>query len=127
MFPHRIVLVALATLFFAATTSLASACCGAPAGYGYGCGGCAGPAPVVYERPSYTGWGCGGCGRYGHYHHGWATATYIEPSPIYVVNLGPSYDGPGVMVPFGTWSPDAAWGYGHRHYPYIHRHYYARW
>ena len=27
------------------------------------------------------------------------------PAPIYVVNQGPEYSGPGIMMPYRTWSP----------------------
>lgn len=60
---HRLVLVALATLFTVGMTSMASACCdwgnAAPAGYAEfipavssGCGGCGAPtAALVYSQP----------------------------------------------------------------------------
>lgn len=142
---HRVLLVALATMFTAGVTSAALACCdwGGPAPIGYqwggGCGGCgAAFAPVIYAAPvigtgcggcaapvaTYAepvvpplvtptvGWGrgcgcsaCGGCGV------GYATPA-IEPMPIapsamYVVNQGPDYTGPGIMVPYRVYGPDA--------------------
>jgi hypothetical protein len=120
---HRAILVALATLFTAGTTSAALACCewGNPAPLAYqwsGCGGC-GPAmaPVTYAEPVFAG-GCGGCGAplatYAQPAVGWGGGcgcsgcggcgggyatpaiepTPIAPSPIYVVNQGPDYTGP---------------------------------
>jgi hypothetical protein len=54
-------------------------------GFGVGCGGggCG---------------GCGGCSTTFGYHP-------VAPSPLYVVNQGPEYSGPGLTVPFGTYSP----------------------
>jgi hypothetical protein len=112
---HRAILVALATLFTAGTTSAALACCewGNPAPLAYqwsGCGGC-GPAvaPVTYAEPVFAG-GCSGCGGCGG---GYATPpiepTPIAPSPIYVVNQGPDYTGPGIMVPYRVYGPGAGY------------------
>ena len=36
------------------------------------------------------------------------------PSPLYVVNQGPEYTGPGLMVPYGTYAPAAAYAPGHQ-------------
>lgn len=133
---YRTTLVALATLFTVGMTSFASACCdwgyGAPVVYapvtyggygGYGgCGGCGVPtAAAVYAQPVApapiavgvwggavsTGWGGGcGCGACGGCQGaiGWGA-----PSPLYVVNQGPAYTGPGLMVPYGTYTPDTAY------------------
>jgi hypothetical protein len=144
---YRISFVALATLFTIGMTSIASACCGgsyapvvyvppSPITYGCGascgCGGCGAPtAAVVYAEPVapapvvYT-HGCG-CGATVDYAAPAVAPTPIAPSPIYVVNQGPDYTGPGVMVPYRTWSPYEAYqpvgpypylpGYGfHRHW-----------
>ena len=61
--------------------------------------------------------------------------TPIAPAPIYVVNQGPEYAGPGLMVPYRTWSPAAAYappsaypyvpGYGYGAPPYVHHLYRA--
>jgi hypothetical protein len=64
-------------------------------GFGGGCGGgCLGGGGCF-------GGGCGGCGgcssTFGHHP--------VAPAPLYVVNQGPEYSGPGLMVPFGTYSP----------------------
>jgi len=177
---HRVVLVALATLFSIGMTSLASAgCCGwgysnpvayaAPVGYG-GCGGCGmptaaavyaqpvAPAPVVVNAVSVTpfggpccswngcgncgGWGsgCGGCGgwgggAFGVAGGGWSwgrcgvgcgggwgggccasAAAYAQP--LYMVNQGPYYSGPGLMQPYATYSPDTAYAPA-ADYPYV--------
>ncbi len=94
--------------------------------WGTGCGGC----------------GCGSCGCGGC---GGAAVGYAPASPLYVVNQGPEYSGPGFMVPFGTYSPGTGvaplaaypyvgepgyhpYGYGVRR-PYVRpymRPYYAR-
>ncbi len=77
--------------------------------------------------------GCGGCG---------ITPYAVEPSPqLYVVNQGPDYSGPGLTVPYATYSPETAYapaadypyvpgyGYGRPAYPhyYAHRYYGERY
>jgi len=104
-------------------TSIASAgCCdwGVPAPIAYapaGCGGCGAPtAAIIYAQPvapapvivSTWNTGCG-CQR---------PVVYAAPAPIYVVNQGPEYAGPGLMVPYRTWSPAAAYA-PESEYPYI--------
>jgi len=134
--------------------------CGAPlAPVTYGCGNCGGPtaatiyaqpvapAPIVVSAP--IGGGCGNCGGWGA---GWAssggcggcgiTPYAVEPSPqLYVVNQGPDYSGPGLTVPYATYSPETAYapaadypyvpgyGYGRPAYPhyYSHRYYGERY
>lgn len=130
---HRATLFALAALFTAAMTSVASAgCCGwgvqAPGAYApAACGGCGTPsAAIVYAAPVapapppvvVSGWtGCG-CGSYVAYAAPAVEVTPVAPAPIYVVNQGPDYTGPGIMVPFHTWAPAA--GYvGPGAYPYL--------
>jgi hypothetical protein len=70
------------------------------------------PAPVVWS---------GGCGCHPPAVYAYpapaAVPTPIEPAPIYVVNQGPDYTGPGIMVPYRTWTqeptfaPPAAYPY----------------
>ena len=66
----------------------------APISVGYGCGACGTPTaavtfvPQVAPTPTY---GCGGCG---------SPAVYNAPAPLYVVNQGPDFSGPGVTVPY---------------------------
>jgi hypothetical protein len=121
---HRAGLLAITTLFTAGLTSAASAgCCdwGAaaplsyapPVAYGasVGCGGCGSAvyaAPVAYAMPTSFAYrtGCGGCGR---------SVTLVAPSPIYVVNQGPHYSGPGIMT-YKTYSTGEHAGA----YPYVH-------
>jgi hypothetical protein len=124
-----------------------------------GCGGCGTPtAAVVYAQPvaplpapvAYGGWGngCGHCGGWGNGcgHCGGGFLNYapaveaiaVAPAPIYVVNQGPDYTGPGIMTPFHTWTPSASYvvpgsypyragyGYGYRGYGYAHRPVYWR-
>jgi hypothetical protein len=55
---------------------------------GFGGGGCGGGGCG----------GCGGCSSTFGYHA-------AVPSPLYVVNQGPAYSGPGLTVPYGTYSP----------------------
>jgi hypothetical protein len=96
---RRAILVALATLFTAGTTSAALACCE----WGN-------PAPLAYQWS-----GCGGCG--GVYATPAIEPTPIAPSPIYVVNQGPDYTGPGIMVPYRVYGPGAGYAYYHHRYP----------
>ena len=125
---HRAILVALATFFTIGMTSIASAdCCNggysAPVAYGSygGCGGCGAPtAAVVFAQPvapaplsvinPVTAFGgpCGGCGR---------SVVYAAPA-LYVVNQGPYYTGPGITVPYSTYSPDTAYAPA-VNYPYV--------
>jgi hypothetical protein len=135
MLSKRVVLVGLAAVFTVGMTSLASA--GGWGGWGgWGCGTCAAPsAAFVYAQPVApfpppvtVGWG-GGCGC-GHRSVVYAAPpiepTPIAPAPIYVVNQGPAYEGPGITVPFHTWTPVSGYGpvigpryglgYGYRHH-----------
>ena len=176
---HRVVFVALATLFTVGMTSMASAgCCDwgyaapvayaevAPVGYGGyggygGCGGCGAPtAAVVYacrscrrRLPSTPAAAaalgaarrtgamaavaaatagrlpntCGNCGSVG-WGGGWrqlrlgrrsgALQRLRGVSPLYVVNQGPIYSGPGLMQPYATYSPDTAYAPA-ANYPYV--------
>jgi hypothetical protein len=143
---HRVGLMAITTLFTAGMTSMAFAgCCGwdvpvrpvvysayaggcggcgatyaAPivySAYSSGCGGCgtaAYAAPVAYTSPVGYASGCGGCGSAVVY----SQPTPIAPAPIYVVNQGPHYAGPGIMVPYKTYSP-AAYAAPAYNYPYV--------
>ncbi len=112
-------------------------------GWGRGCGGCTAPsAAVVYAQPVaplpplplppppiVAGWTTG-CGCHSVVY---ATPpapvlepTPIAPAPIYVVNQGPEYTGPGIVVPYHTWTPTPGYGpvfgYPHRpHYGYGYR------
>jgi hypothetical protein len=80
------------------------------------------PAPIAVDHWDTGGWGgCGwgGCGHCGGCGSG-VTVTYapIAPSPYYVTSQGPTYSGPGIMVPFGTYSPSAGLSAAGE-YPYI--------
>jgi hypothetical protein len=88
--------------------------------WGSGCGVCGAPAPVAYNP-------CNTCGLA-------TTPVYTQPAPAYVVNQGPDYSGPGLMVPYRTYAPQAEYApppyypsYPHRYYPrpYYHHAYYA--
>jgi hypothetical protein len=128
-----------------------------------GCGGCGSAVAVTYAQPvvaavpvmpspiavdhwdmgGFGGCGCGSCGGCAN------SLAYAQPAaaPMYVVNQGPEYSGPGLMVPYGTYSPatnlaaPAAYPYigargygygagyrGYHHYghPYYHASYAAR-
>ena len=158
---HRTILVAGAALFATVFSSAAFAQCG-------GCGVAVGyvqpivvqpvvgvppvvevqpvvpvvAAPVAVDYWDTNGWGCGCCGGCGGCG-GCSTFGYqaaVVPSPFYVVNQGPEYSGPGLMVPFGTYSPaygvaapgaypyvaGRGYGYGRRYgHPYYGGHYYG--
>jgi hypothetical protein len=76
------------------------------------CGGCASiaavpvaPAPIAVDHWDTGGYGgCGGCGCNGC--GGTFGYRTVAPSPLYVVNQGPEYSGPGLVRPYGTYSPD---------------------
>jgi hypothetical protein len=93
-----------------------------------GCGVCGTPtaavtfAPPVAPTPVFGG-GCGGCGSQPMY----AQPVYNAPAPLYVVNQGPEYSGPGVTVPFETYAPPAQYAPPPYYPPYIsHPHSYYR-
>jgi len=105
------------------------------------------PAPIAVDHWDTAGCGWGGCGGFGCGCGGCGCrglAVYARPpAPIYVVRQGPEYTGPGIMVPYGTYAPEAnlaaphdypyvsrGYGYGHRYwhghrYGYGHRHRYG--
>lgn len=126
---HRVVLFGLALLFTDGMTSMASA----------GCGGCGTPtvytvrvaqAPVTWHRWHWRTWAWGtGCGCHrGLFYAATPTITLtpIAPAPIYVVNQGPDYTGPGITVPYHLWTTGSYIVLGT--YPYYWRHYgYGHW
>ena len=90
------------------------------------------PAPIAVDH-----WDTGGCGTLGGCGGGCgfggcggfssffgfnscncARAFGYAPSPLYVVNQGPEYTGPGLMVPYQSYSPGAAFAPA-INYPYI--------
>jgi hypothetical protein len=77
-------------------------------GNGCGLGGCGG-----YRGVGFAGCNCGG------------SVAYV-PSPLYVANQGPEYSGPGLMVPYQTYSPGAALAPA-INYPYIAPRYRVRY
>ncbi len=101
------------------------------------------PAPIAVDHWDTGGCGWGGCGSVGcscgscGCGRGLLYGLAAVPGPIYVVNQGPEYTGPGIMVPYHTYSPQAGfvapsdypyisgrgYGYGYRHgyaHPYYH-------
>jgi hypothetical protein len=137
---HRAMFFVLGLLFTAGMTSAASACCGwgpqAPFAYApAGCGGCVTPtAAAVYAAPVAPApppvawrtwprrtwaWGTG-CGCHRAYVYAATpalTLTPIAPAPIYVVNQGPDYTGPGITVPYHLWRTGSYIAPGS--YPYV--------
>lgn len=134
---HRLTLVALATLFTGITSAAFAGCCewGAAApvfyasNYSNGCGGCGVQMTYAVEQPALVyaepvmpapfpvaTWGTGcGCHQSVFYAAAYAEPQ-IVPAPIYVVNQGPEYSGPGIMMPYRTWSPAVAAAID---YPYV--------
>ena len=72
-----------------------------------GCGGCG--APVGYGGYGGGDSGCGNCG---------VTAVYTTPAPLYVVNQGPDFEGPGVFVPYHSYAPPAEYAPAPDYPPY---------
>ena len=93
----------------------------APIAVGYGCGACGTPTaavtfvPPVAPTPTY---GCGGCG---------SPAVYNAPAPLYVVNQGPDFSGPGVTVPYETYAPPAQYAPPPYYPPYYRPHSLLSW
>ena len=99
--------------------------------FGYGCGGCGPhhPRPVQSCGGGFFGGGFFG----GGYGGGYSCPVVVQPVPVYVVNQGPVYSGPGLSDPrYGTWYAPRAVGaypyvsgrpgyYGHRRAYYGHR------
>jgi len=138
------------------SSAASAGCCGwgaaapvayAPVSYASaGCGGCGtstaavvyaqpvAPAQVVYAEPVappapvvYGGWGgCGHCGGGFVSYAPAVEAIAVAPAPIYVVNQGPDYTGPGIMAPFHTWTPSASYVVPGS-YPYLSRYGYHRY
>jgi hypothetical protein len=85
--------------------------CGDCGGWGSGCGNCGG-----------GGWGggCGNCGTvaWGGGCGGCGLSTAYAAPALYVVNQGPYYAGPGLTVPYSTYSPDTAYAPA-VNYPYV--------
>jgi hypothetical protein len=110
-----------------------------PIAVGTGCGGCEAPVTCCaqsvaasYAAPvAQWGGGCGGCGTqvgyggYGGYGGGYSgcgncgvPAVYTTPAPLYVVNQGPAFEGPGLMVPFHSYAPPAEYAPAAAYPPY---------
>jgi hypothetical protein len=98
-------------------------------GMGAGCGNCGGWGGGA----AWSG-GCGGCGGGGWSGGCGSCGNSVAYAAPYVVNQGPVYSGPGLSVPYATYSPEASYapatdypyvpgyGYGQPAYP----NYYAR-
>jgi hypothetical protein len=117
MSSHRATVVAFAAAFMLAMTSLASACC-APVAPGRT--NSPNPVPLapapIYVGPWSGGWSLTPWSFVGGSVAGWGSCGCCgcgaAPSPLYVVDQGPDYTGPGVMVPFLTYTPTT-------HFPYV--------
>jgi hypothetical protein len=78
-----------------------------------GCGNCGGGGFASWNGGNGWGGGCGNCGGCCA-----RTVSYAAPSPLYVVNQGPDYSGPGLMQPYATYAPDTAYAPA-TDYPYV--------
>jgi len=115
---HRTTVVVLAAAFTLAMISVTSACCGVVAS-----GGTNSPNPVpIAPAPIYVGpWSGGWSLTPWSFGAGWGGSSAwgacgccgcrAAPSPLYVVDQGPDYTGPGVMVPFLTYTPTIRFPY----------------
>jgi hypothetical protein len=112
---------------FAAYAPITDATPIAPAPIGVGCGGCGTPRAVATYAPAPSwGTGCAVCGAAVRYVVPTPTGcggcvAYVQPAPLYVVNQGPEYSGPGIMVPYRSWARPAAYTpYGPAYYRWHH-------
>jgi len=92
------------------------------------------PAPIAADHWDTGGWGGGWGGGWNGGGNGWGgcgcccnrglfTSGYFGSpavAPIYVVNQGPQYSGPGIMLPYLPYSPGAGYA-APGAYPYIGR------
>lgn len=90
------------------------------------------PAPIAvsgvvapFGGPCCGWYGCGNCGwGPGWGWSGWSSwsgavaVPFGPPSALYVVNQGPTFSGPGIVVPYKTYSPDTAYAPA-ADYPYV--------
>jgi len=86
------------------------------------------PAPIAVDHWDTGGWGgCGcrcGCNR--GFFGGGSLFGGPGPAPIYIVNQGPEYSGPGIMIPYTAYSPEAGLA-APGTYPYVGRYGYPRY
>lgn len=105
---HRAAALVLVAVGMLATISQASACCSQGVLIASTNGN---PIPLV-PAPIYVGpWSLGWLGQDSIWARGPSgrCGECGSPPPLYVVNQGPDFSGPGLMVPFGTYV----------HYPYV--------
>jgi hypothetical protein len=88
------------------------------------------PAPIAVDHWDTGGWdrwgSFGGCGCNRGFFGGGGFFGGPGPAPIYIVNQGPEYSGPGIMIPYNTYSPEAGLA-APGTYPYIGRYGYPRY
>jgi hypothetical protein len=82
-------------------------------------------APIAVDHWDTGGWAGCGCNR-GLFAGSAFGGPGLAPAPIYIVNQGPEYSGPGIMIPYNTYSPEAGLPTPGT-YPYIGRYGYPRY
>jgi hypothetical protein len=82
-------------------------------------------APIAVEHWDTGGWGGCGCNR-GLFAGSAFGGPGLAPAPIYIVNQGPEYSGPGIMIPYNSYLPEAGLPMPGT-YPYIGRYGYPRY
>jgi hypothetical protein len=80
-------------------------------------GGCGTLGGCVGGCGAFGGPSCGG-GLFGFNGCNCGRSVAYAPSPLYIVDQGPDYSGPGMMVPYRTYAPGAAYAPA-INYPYV--------
>jgi hypothetical protein len=93
------------------------------AGWGGGCNNCAAPVASCCAVPAPAPVAC--CAAPAPVSPCCGTpAVYTAPAPLYVVNQGPDFNGPGIMEPYRTYAPPAMYAPPPAYPPYpMHRYY----
>lgn len=92
------------------------------AGWGGGCNNCAAPVSSCCAVPAPAPVAC--CAVPAPVACCAAPAVYTTPAPLYMVNQGPDFNGPGIMEPYRTYAPPAMYAPPPAYPPYpMHRYY----
>ncbi len=82
-------------------------------------GGCIGGCGAFGVPACGGGCGFGGCGGFNNFGGcNCGRSVAYAPSPLYVVDQGPDYSGPGMFLPYRTYAPGAAYAPA-INYPYV--------